>query len=30
MVNPDALASDEDLAAWIQHGVDYAASLPAK
>jgi TfoX/Sxy family transcriptional regulator of competence genes len=30
MVNQDALASDEDLAAWIQHGIDYAASLPPK
>jgi hypothetical protein len=25
-----ALASDEDLRAWIQRGVDYARSLPAK
>lgn len=30
MVNQDALTSDEDLAAWVQRGVDYAASLPPK
>lgn len=30
MVSQDVLASDEDLRAWIHHGVSYAASLPAK
>lgn len=29
-VASDAIRSREDLAAWIQRGVDYAASLPAK
>jgi TfoX/Sxy family transcriptional regulator of competence genes len=30
IVNQDTLTSDDDLAAWVQHGIDYAASLPAK
>jgi TfoX/Sxy family transcriptional regulator of competence genes len=30
MVAPEALSSDEHLAAWVMQGVAYAASLPAK
>jgi TfoX/Sxy family transcriptional regulator of competence genes len=29
-VGPDGVESDEDLAAWIGRGVDFAASLPPK
>ena len=29
-VGPDAVASDEELAAWVSRGVAYARSLPAK
>jgi hypothetical protein len=29
-VTPDGYESDEDLSAWVQQGVDYALSLPAK
>jgi len=29
-VNPDGYESDEDLAAWVQQGIDFALSLPPK
>jgi len=29
-VDPQRTASDEDLAAWVDAGADYAASLPPK
>jgi len=29
-VNAEGTASDEDLAAWVDAGADYAASLPPK
>jgi TfoX/Sxy family transcriptional regulator of competence genes len=29
-VGPGGYASDRDLAKWVQRGVDFAASLPAK
>jgi TfoX/Sxy family transcriptional regulator of competence genes len=30
LVDPDGTASDEDLARWVDVGVSYAESLPAK
>lgn len=30
MVTPAGVASDEELRAWVQEGVEYALSLPAK
>jgi TfoX/Sxy family transcriptional regulator of competence genes len=30
LVGPEATASDEDLAAWVDAGADFAASLPPK
>jgi TfoX N-terminal domain len=30
LVEPDGLADDSDLAAWVDTGADYAASLPPK
>ena len=29
-VSPEGLEADEDLQRWIERGLDYAASLPAK
>jgi hypothetical protein len=29
-VTPDGYESDTDLASWVQQGVDFALSLPAK
>lgn len=29
-VDPEGIASDEDLAAWVDAGADYASSLPPK
>jgi hypothetical protein len=29
-VDPAGYASDDDLAGWVQWGVDFASSLPAK
>jgi hypothetical protein len=29
-VGPDGYRSDDELAAWLKRGVDFAASLPAK
>lgn len=29
-VAPDGFDSDEDLAAWVERGMDFAGSLPAK
>lgn len=29
-VAPDAIASDEDLLAWVRRGIDFARTLPAK
>ncbi len=29
-VDPEGTASDEDLAAWVEAGADYATSLPPK
>jgi hypothetical protein len=29
-VGVDGIAEDEDLAAWIERGISFAASLPAK
>lgn len=30
LVDPEAVASDEELAGWVDAGADYAASLPPK
>jgi TfoX/Sxy family transcriptional regulator of competence genes len=30
LVDPDAVASEEDLAGWVDAGADFAASLPPK
>ena len=30
LVDPEGVPSDEALAAWVQRGVDYAASLAKK
>jgi hypothetical protein len=30
MVEPAGFESDEDLSQWVQHGIDFALSLPAK
>jgi len=29
-VNPDGYESEEDLARWVQQGIDFALSLPPK
>ena len=30
LVDAEAIATDADLSAWVQRGIDFAASLPAK
>ncbi len=30
LVGPEACESDEELAGWVQRGVDFALSLPPK